>query len=288
MHSLQADVARFYDNKQAMFTRYSASKAANSFSVQISCYHLLAMLIIPAIDLKDGLCVRLTEGRAESARIYDGDPVEVARACQRSGASLLHVVDLDGAFRGASSDNLQVVRRIVRDLTIPIEVGGGVRSLDDITMLIADVGARHVVVGTLAVEQPETLQVALEMYGDAIVVGIDARGREVATRGWTDRTRVDAVDLARWVGAIGIERIIYTDISRDGRLEGPNFELTREIALESRVRVTASGGVADLEDITRLLELRPSGIDSVIIGKALYEGRFTLQEAIACTQQERQ
>jgi phosphoribosylformimino-5-aminoimidazole carboxamide ribotide isomerase len=243
------------------------------------------MLIIPAIDLKDGRCVRLTEGREDSAKVYDGDPLEVARACQRAGASLLHVVDLDGAFRGASSDNLQIIRRMTRDLTIPIEVGGGIRSLDDIATLIAEVGARHVVVGTLAVEQPEMLQVALEMYGDAIVVGIDARGREVATRGWTDRTQVDAVDFARWIGAIGVHRVIYTDISRDGRLEGPNFDLTREIAVESRVRVTASGGVATLDDLKRFLDLRSSGVDSVIVGKALYEGRFSLQEAIACTQQ---
>src|SRR5215471_15970672 len=114
------------------------------------------MLVIPAIDLKSGHCVRLTEGREDTAKVYDGDPLEVARACQRGGASLLHIVDLDGAFHGGSSDNLQIVRRITRDISIPIELGGGVRSLDDITMLITDIGARHVVVGTLAVEQPET------------------------------------------------------------------------------------------------------------------------------------
>jgi phosphoribosylformimino-5-aminoimidazole carboxamide ribotide isomerase len=132
----------------------------------------------------------------------------------------------------------------------------------------------------MAVEQPDTLREAIVEFGDAIVVGIDARGREVATRGWTETTSVDAVDLARWVAGIGGQRIIYTDISRDGRLAGPNLDLTREIARESRLRVTASGGVASLDDILMLRELEKDGVDSVIIGKALYEGRFTIEDAL--------
>jgi len=239
------------------------------------------VIIIPAIDLKGGCCVRLVEGRADSAKVYDRDPLEVARDYQRQGAELIHIVDLDGAFRGLGSDNLRIVRRIVSELGIPVEVGGGIRSLADINSLIHEVGARHVVVGTLAVEQPDIFEQTVVELGEAIVVGIDARRRAVATRGWTEATSVDALDLARWAAGIGVQRIIYTDIARDGRLEGPNLELTAEIARESGVRVTASGGVSSLDDIVRLREIEPLGVDSVIIGKALYEGRFTVQDAIA-------
>lgn len=239
------------------------------------------MFVIPAIDLKNGRCVRLTQGREESAKVYDGDPVEVALGYERAGARLLHVVDLDGAFMGAASENQKIIRRISGAVGIPVEVGGGVRSLADIETLLGDVGARYVIIGTLAIENPESFKEAINNFGDSIIVGIDARGREVATRGWTKATEVDAVALARRAADLGARRIIYTDISRDGRLAGPNFEMTREIARASGVRVTASGGVSSLADITRLCELEPIGIDAVIVGKALYEHRFTLEEAIA-------
>ena len=238
------------------------------------------MQIIPAIDLKNGLCVRLTEGRADSAKVYDRDPVEVALGYQREGAVLIHVVDLDGAFLHAASGNQEIIRRIATEVDIPIEVGGGVRSLEDIRTLLRDVGARHVVVGTLAVEQPVVLGHAFAEFGESIIVGIDARGSEVAIRGWTDATRVDAFELAGRVAEAGAQRIIYTDIARDGRLEGPNFAMTGELARRSGLKVTASGGVSSLEDIARLCELEAEGVDSVIVGKALYEGRFTLEEAI--------
>ncbi len=238
------------------------------------------MRIIPAIDLKNGRCVRLTEGRVESAKIYDRDPVEVARCYQRAGARLIHVVDLEGAFLHAASGNQEIIRRIATEVEIPIEVGGGVRSLEDIRTLLRVIGARHVIVGTLAVEQPAVLGQALAEFGESIIVGIDARGSEVAIRGWTDATRVDAFELARRVADAGARRIIYTDIARDGRLEGPNFEMTGELARSSGLKVTASGGVSSLDDIARLCELEAAGVDSVIVGKALYEGRFTLEEAI--------
>lgn len=238
------------------------------------------MQIIPAIDLKNGRCVRLTEGRAESAKVYDRDPVEVAHGYQRAGARLIHVVDLDGAFLHAPAGNQDIIRRIATGVNIPIEVGGGVRSLEDIRTLLRDIGARHVIVGTLAVEQPGVLGQAFAEFGESIIVGIDARGSEVAIRGWTDASRVDAFELARRVADAGAQRIIYTDIARDGRLEGPNFEMTRELARSSGLKVTASGGVSSLEDIARLCELEADGVDSVIVGKALYEGRFTLEEAI--------
>lgn len=239
------------------------------------------MFVIPAIDLKNGQCVRLTEGREESAKIYYCDPIEVAREYERAGARLLHVVDLDGAFMGAASGNRKIIKRIIDEAGIPVEVGGGVRSLADIEALLGDVGARYAITGTLAIEKPDALEEAVKRFGDSIIVGIDAREREVATRGWTEAAQADALTLARRVADVGVGRIIYTDITRDGRLEGVNFEMTREIAKVSGVRVTASGGVSSLTDIARLRELESAGVDSVIVGKALYEHRFTLEEAIA-------
>ena len=224
--------------------------------------------------------MRLTEGREASAKVYDRDPLEVARAYEKAGAQLIHVVDLDGAFLGAASANLQIIKRINGEVSIPIEVGGGLRSLADIEFILRDVGARYAILGTVAVEQPDLLKEALAAFGDAIVVGIDARDGQVATRGWTEATRVDAIELACEVAGLGVGRIIYTDIARDGRLKGPNLETTREIARRSGARVTASGGVGALEDIALLRELESDGVDSVIIGKALYENRFTLKQAL--------
>jgi phosphoribosylformimino-5-aminoimidazole carboxamide ribotide isomerase len=238
------------------------------------------MLVIPAIDLKNGMCVRLTEGRQDSTKVYDRDPIEVAHGYERAGAKLLHVVDLDGAFIGAASENQKIIRRIIGEVGIPVEVGGGVRSLADIETLLGDVGARYVIIGTLAIENPGVVEAAIKSFGDSVIVGIDARGTEVATRGWAEAAGVDALELARRAADLGARRIIYTDISRDGRLAGPNFEMTREIAAASGVRVTASGGVSSLADITRLCELETAGVDAVIVGKALYEHRFTLEEAI--------
>jgi phosphoribosylformimino-5-aminoimidazole carboxamide ribotide isomerase len=238
------------------------------------------MFVIPAIDLKNGRCVRLTEGREASAKIYDRDPLEVAHSYERDGAPLIHVVDLDGAFLGAASENQQIIRRIADAVSVPIEVGGGVRSVDDIRNLLDVVGARYVIIGTLAIEQPAALEKAVNRFGDCLVVGIDARGNAVATRGWTETTAVDALACAERVAALGVQRIIYTDIARDGRLAGPNIEMTREMARRSGARITASGGVASLADIRQLGALEADGVDSVIIGKALYEHRFTLKAAL--------
>jgi phosphoribosylformimino-5-aminoimidazole carboxamide ribotide isomerase len=242
------------------------------------------MIVIPAIDLKAGRCVRLVEGREESAKVYDRDPLEAARGFLQSGAGLIHIVDLDGAFLGAASANQAIIARIVRETQAPVEVGGGVRSLDEIDHLINRVRARYVILGTVAVETPALVARAVARFGDAIVAGIDARGREVATHGWTEAAAIDAVELARRMAELGVGRIIYTDITRDGRLEGPNIETTREIARTSGVRVTASGGIASLDDIARLCELQADGVDSAVTGKALYEGRFTLDDAIMIAQ----
>lgn len=266
--------------------RLCVSAVNNPFAVDAftSFYNLATqMQIIPAIDLKGGLCVRLVEGREQSAKVYDRDPVEVARSYERAGAQLLHIVDLDGAFLGAASENQKIIRRIIEEINMPVEVGGGLRSLEDIQALIEQVGARFAIIGTVAVEQPELLSKAVDQFGEQIIVGIDARGSSVATRGWTEATEIDALELAKRVADLGVRRIIYTDIARDGRLAGPNFEMTRQMALTSGARVTASGGVSSLDDIERLCELEGDGVDSIIVGKALYENRFTLEEAIRIT-----
>ena len=245
------------------------------------------MQVIPAIDLKGGRCVRLTEGQKDSAKIYDGDPLEVARAYQRAGASLIHLVDLDAAFQGGPSFNRRIVSRISAELDIPIEVGGGVRTSEDIDALIEETRARYIVLGTIAVERPEAVADAVARYGDSIIVGIDARGASVATKGWTNQSTVTVDSLATSMVGLGVRRFIYTDISRDGRLEGPNIEMTRHLAAVSGVRVTASGGVSSLDDIRRLSALESDGVDSVIVGKALYENRFTLEQAICAAREVR-
>ncbi|MBI3653533.1 MAG: 1-(5-phosphoribosyl)-5-[(5-phosphoribosylamino)methylideneamino]imidazole-4-carboxamide isomerase [Acidobacteria bacterium] len=239
------------------------------------------MQIIPAIDLKNGRCVRLVEGREDSAKVYDRDPLEVARSYERDGATLIHIVDLDGAFLGAASANQKIIRQITQAISVPVEVGGGVRSLADVENLIDNIGAQFVIIGTIAVEQPDLVAEAVERFREAIVIGIDARGTAVAVRGWTATTTIDALDLAKQMTALGVQRIIYTDITRDGKLQGVNVELTRQVALASGARVTASGGVATLDDLTRLLAVEADGVDAVIIGKALYEQRFTLSGALA-------
>jgi phosphoribosylformimino-5-aminoimidazole carboxamide ribotide isomerase len=237
------------------------------------------MLIIPSIDLKDGRCVRLTRGRQTEVTVYDGDPVAIAQRFQTDGARMLHVVDLDGAFAGGSSANRKVVRRIIRALDIPVQFGGGIRTVADVQQVI-EFGAAQVVIGTVAAEEPETLENFVQLFGFRICVGIDARDRHVVTHGWVKQEELSAVELALRVADAGIDRIVYTDVSRDGMLEGPNVEQACMLARESGLRVTASGGVGSLEDIGRLRAVGDCGVDSVIIGKAFYEGRFTLPEAL--------
>ncbi|MDQ3667891.1 MAG: 1-(5-phosphoribosyl)-5-[(5-phosphoribosylamino)methylideneamino]imidazole-4-carboxamide isomerase [Acidobacteriota bacterium] len=237
------------------------------------------MLIIPAIDLRDGRCVRLTQGRKEDVKVYDGDAVEIAQRYQDNGARMLHIVDLDGAFSDPNSRNRQVLREIIRQVKIPAQFGGGLRSLQDIEQVI-ELGVTRVVIGTLAVESPETVEKGvLSFGGDRIAVGIDARSGQVLTRGWRKEGKIFALELAQRVAALGVERIVYTDIARDGMLMGPDIEQTCKITRESGLKVTASGGVSSLDDIKRFKSVSECGIDSVIVGKALYECRFTLREA---------
>jgi phosphoribosylformimino-5-aminoimidazole carboxamide ribotide isomerase len=238
------------------------------------------MLIIPAIDLRQGKCVRLEQGRKETVKVYDTDPVEVAKRFETAGAKMLHIVDLDGAFSDTDSTNRQVLRRIIGAIKIPVQFGGGLRKIEDVTSVL-EAGVARVVIGTLAVASPQTLEKLLTVVDKThLVVGIDARGGRTVTRGWEQEETITAMDLARKVAALGVERIVYTDVARDGMLVGPNIKETCLIARESGLKVTASGGVSSLEDLAELRTASNCGIDSVIIGKAIYEGRFTLEEAL--------
>jgi phosphoribosylformimino-5-aminoimidazole carboxamide ribotide isomerase len=237
------------------------------------------MLIIPAIDLQNGKCVRLAQGRKEEATVYDGDPVEIAKSFELAGAHMLHIVDLDAAFSDRGSSNRRLLREIIGAIEIPVQFGGGLRNSDDVKEVI-ELGVTRVVIGTLAVESPETLAELVQIFGgDHIAVGIDAKDGEVMVRGWEQGGKIRAVDLARVVAKAGVERIVYTDVARDGMLTGLNLEHTLLLARESGLKITASGGVSSVEDIKRLNELSAFGVDSVIVGKALYERRFTLKEA---------
>jgi phosphoribosylformimino-5-aminoimidazole carboxamide ribotide isomerase len=238
------------------------------------------MLIIPAIDLREGRCVRLTQGRKSEVKVYDGDPVGIARRFEDAGARMLHLVDLDGAFADRNAQNRKVARRIIRAVEIPVQFGGGLRSVADVQQLI-EFGAAQVVIGTLAAESPETLQTFVQLFGFRICVGIDARDGQVLTRGWEKQEQLSATELARRVADAGVDRIVYTDVARDGMLGGVNVEQTCAIARASGLRVTASGGVSTLADLEHLCAASACGIDSVIVGKALYEGRFTLQQALS-------
>ncbi len=237
------------------------------------------MIIIPAIDLRGGRCVRLTQGEPSAETVYSENPVSIARSFIEAGAEMIHVVNLDGALNQNDAANLKALERLLSAVTVPVQFGGGVRSLDDARRL-DDLGATRIVIGTTAIENPILLQNIIEEFGSTIVVGIDAREGRVATRGWQKTLEMTAIELAQKVAAMGVERIVYTDIARDGMLTGVNLEATREIAETSGLHVTASGGVATLDDIYDLKELEEYGVDSVIIGKALYEGRFTLEEAL--------
>jgi phosphoribosylformimino-5-aminoimidazole carboxamide ribotide isomerase len=237
------------------------------------------MQIIPAIDLKNGRCVRLTQGRKADVTVYDENPVAVAQSFQDAGAEMIHVVDLDGAFQGGESRNRAVVARIVEAVDVPIEFGGGIRSREEVQHLL-ELGITRVVLGTVAAESPAHLRGFVDRFGSKVCVGVDARDGHVMTRGWETATRVMAVELARVVAGCGVERIVYTDIARDGMLGGPNVEQTLAVVRAANVHVTASGGVSSLDDIKRLRDLNEPLLDSVIVGKALYEGKFKLEEAV--------
>lgn len=227
------------------------------------------MIILPAINLRSGRCVRLTRRQNDSAQIYEGDPIDVAKAFEASGAEMLHIVDLDGAFAEPNLRNRQVLRDIIRGVDVPIQFGGGLRTTRDVEQVI-ELGVTRTVIGTVAAESIEKLRTMARYAQHHLVVGIDAKEGQVVTHGWEKGEGMSAVTLACRVAEIGVERIVYTDVSRADGLEGPNIEQTCMIAWESGLKVTASGGVSSLEDLLQLKAVSHCGIDSVIIGKALY------------------
>lgn len=238
------------------------------------------MLIIPAIDLKEGKCVRLRQGRMEDETVFSDDPVAVADRWVAQGARRLHIVDLDGAFAGRPV-NAKVIRAIAeRHPDLPIQVGGGIRD-DDTVQAYLDAGVQYVIIGTKAVSAPHFInELCLEFPGH-IIVGLDARDGKVAIDGWSKLSHHDVVDLAQHFENDGVAAIVYTDIGRDGMLSGVNIEATATLARAIRIPVIASGGVTDLDDIRRLLALQEDGVEGVIAGRALYEGSLRLAEAQA-------
>lgn len=241
------------------------------------------MIVIPAIDLKEGRCVRLEQGLMEKDTVYSDDPAAMARHWQDEGGELLHLVDLDGAFAGVPI-NRAAISAIVAAVDIPTELGGGIRDLATIEAYL-DLGVDRVILGTVAKENPSLVGEACQRFPGRIVVGIDARDGLVAVRGWAEVTTKRAEDLAREMEGLGVSAIIYTDIARDGMMQGPNLEATRSLAEAISIPVIASGGVSSLEDILRLLEIESSGVEGVITGKAIYTGALNLREAVALTRQ---
>ncbi len=237
------------------------------------------MTIFPAIDLRGGKCVRLFKGDFDQETVFSDQPAEVAQQWQAQGAQFLHLVDLDGA-RAGHSENLATVREILAAVTIPVELGGGIRTLENIDEVLA-LGVRRVILGSVAVRDPELVAAACAKYGDRIVVGIDAKDGIVAVDGWGVSGDVDVITLAKRMKQAGVRTIIYTDISRDGTLAGVNVEATAKLARESGAHVVASGGVRDVRDIEALKPYEKDGIEGVIVGKSIYTGSLSLPEALA-------
>ncbi len=237
------------------------------------------MLVIPAIDILGGRCVRLYQGDYRQDTVYFEDPVKMAKLWRVLNAKILHVVDLDAARGGSPdrSENRDVIRAIVESVDIPVQVGGGVRTLEDVEFMIG-LGVSRVVIGTAAVRDPDLVSRAVERFRRNVVVGIDARDGEVRVEGWQEGSGIDAVELAREMQARGCCRVVYTDIARDGTMEGPNIEAYRVLAEHlDTMKITASGGVSGFKDLLALRDLKPR-VDSVIVGRALYENRFACQQ----------
>lgn len=237
------------------------------------------MIVIPAIDLADGKCVRLRQGDMDQRTVYGDDPAAMARHWQDQGAEILHVVDLDGAMGGRSA-NLPAIEAIVGAIDIPVELGGGLRTVADVQRVL-DLGVHWAIMGTSALRDPEAVQEAVAAYGERTIVGLDARDGRVAVSGWTETSDVSVLDLAHQMETMGVQRLICTDIATDGMMAGPNIEGLRVLAEAVGIGVIASGGVSRLEDIIALKALEPLGVIGAITGKAIYEGTLDLKAAIA-------
>ena len=235
------------------------------------------MRLYPAIDIKNGQCVRLRQGVFDDTTVYANEPFEVAKEFEADGAKFLHIVDLDGALRGTGAND-EALKKIVEHVTIPVEIGGGIRTMQDIEHRLS-LGVTRVILGTKAVESPDFVKEAVEKFGaDKIVVGIDAKDGMVAIKGWETISNVDAVSLALSMKDLGVKTIIYTDISKDGMLCGPNFVQTARMVEITGMDIVASGGVSCMND---LIQLEKIGVEGAILGKAIYETRVDLKEAAA-------
>jgi phosphoribosylformimino-5-aminoimidazole carboxamide ribotide isomerase len=237
------------------------------------------VIIIPAVDITNGRCVRLLQGRKDKETVFSEDPVAMSRRWEQEGAERIHVVDLDGAFE-KKPKNLEVIERMIQSATVPVQVGGGIRERRTVERYI-QMGADRIIIGTEAVRNPSLIVECCKAYPDRIAVAIDARGGLVAIEGWVETTRTTAVELAKRFEATGVAAINFTDIHRDGMQTGPNIEETRKLTQAVSIPVIASGGVSSLEDIRSLLPLEAAGVVGVITGKALYTGSLRLADAIA-------
>ncbi len=238
------------------------------------------MIVIPAIDLKDGKCVRLLQGRKDAVTVYSDDPVATALKWESCGAKVLHIVDLDGAFSGTQA-NIESVKAIRKTVKMDIQLGGGIRDMARIDMLI-DLGINRVILGTVAVEKPDLVQEACKRHSGRVFVGIDAKDGKVAVRGWVEVSQVRAIELAKKMQDYGVNGIIYTDISKDGMMTGPNIKAMEEMVNAVDIPVIASGGVSSMSDLIELNNIQ--GLWGVITGKALYSGAIDLREAIKAFQ----
>ena len=234
------------------------------------------MIVVPAIDIRRGRVVRLVQGRAHDETVYGAEPAEVARRWEAEGAERIHVVDLDAAIDGLQQPD--AVGAVVAAVRVPVEVGGGIRTFED-AQRYRDLGAHRVIFGTAAVERPEAVQAAVAHWPEAVAVAIDARDGRVAVAGWNEVTDVPALELAATVEGWGVVRVQFTDVRRDGTLVGPNLEAIEALGRRTGLRITAAGGVSDVDDLVRLAALEPFGVDEAIVGKAIYEGRVTLASA---------
>ena len=239
------------------------------------------MIIIPAVDLKDGRCVRLSQGRMDQESVYSEDPVQMAKRWESKGAERLHVVDLNGAVTG-SPVHRSLIEEMVRSLNIPVEVGGGIRDLETIEIYLSS-GVQWAILGTAALRNRPLVREACRRFPERIILGIDARGGKVAIEGWKEMASTGTVEMARQFEGMGVSAIIFTDIERDGMRTGLNLEATKSLALSISIPVIASGGVSRIEDIEHLMELEPDGVIGVIVGRALYTGALDLEEAIRLT-----
>jgi len=237
--------------------------------------------VFPAIDLRGGKVVRLLQGRADAQTTYGDDPAAVARRWEAEGGRYLHVVDLDGAFDGVPK-NLDSVRSILNAVKIPVELGGGMRTREQVAAAL-ELGVTRVVVGTKACESPEFVGALVKEFGERIVVGIDARGGFVAVKGWVEKSKWPAVEFAQKADALGVANIVFTDVSTDGMLTGPNYDALSKMCRAVRCQIIASGGVSKAEDIRQLREMAAShaNLAGVIVGKALYDGRLSLSSVCA-------